>query len=305
MKDGKGNGPGTLLIVDDEAEIREIIAMNVAPLGYQVLEAADGAAALEVVRSRSVDIVLSDLMMPRVSGLALLTELRRTGSHQPFIFLTAYPSQDSTLQALRLGAFDYIEKPFEGEELRALLSEAMRVSRAMRALGKDQGHGPEARAAEEIQKLSTLRYREGSAAGAREAGAYAKLANLLVTEATPQLLFAEAAIKGLLEPEERASELGYLFRVMQGVATAAESIGAKTIGEIARAAERFYTALRVRPRALTPELAELAVRANQALQQAVANLGSGGGETGAAVEVTLELQRAADELENAGTRLVG
>src|SRR6187455_2336086 len=93
---------GTLLVVDDEAEIREIVEMHVAPLGIRVIEAGDGQQALEAVRQHHVDVIVSDLMMPRMTGLGLLSALRDSGFMKPFIFLTAYPSQDSTLQALRL-----------------------------------------------------------------------------------------------------------------------------------------------------------------------------------------------------------
>lgn len=291
---------GTLLVVDDESEIREIIAMNVQPLGYQVLEAADGQQALEVVRARHVDVVMSDLMMPRVTGLALLTELREAGFLQPFIFLTAYPSQDSTLQALRLGAFDYLEKPFEGDELRALLKEAMRVSLEMARI--PQRKNDKGDSTEEIQKLRTLRYQETPNLAASDGATGHKLANLFIAEATPQLLFCDAAIKGLSDAESRASELGYLFRVMQGVATAAESIDALPVVELARAAERFYTALRVRPRAVTEELIEVAQNANRALQLAVSTLGGTPTDATALSETAAELMRLAEELETGGVR---
>jgi CheY-like chemotaxis protein len=83
---------GVLLVVDDEAEIREIIAMNAAPLGLDVLEAGDGHQAIEILKEHHVDVVISDLMMPRVSGLTLLTMLREERWAKPFIFVTAYPS---------------------------------------------------------------------------------------------------------------------------------------------------------------------------------------------------------------------
>ena len=264
---------GTLLVVDDEAEIREIVEMHVAPLGVRVIEAGDGQEALETVRQHHVDVIVSDLMMPRMTGLGLLSALRDGGFMKPFIFLTAYPSQDSTLQALRLGAFDYLEKPFEADELRALLREAFRISLETQALGAGQAVG-------EIRKLRTLRYGGDGAqtpgqspAGAGDAGKR-RLEDLFIAEATPQLLFCEAAIKGLVQPDDRTFELGYLFRVMQGVAAAAESIGATDVVRVARAAEQLYTALRVRPRAVHGEAIELAQRTNGFLQQLVATVGA-------------------------------
>lgn len=270
---------GTLLVVDDEAEIREIIELYATTLGFKILEASDGDAALEVLRANHIDVIVSDLMMPRMTGLGLLDALRTEGFTQPFIFITAYPSQDSTIQALRLGAFDYLEKPFDPDELGALLSEAMRVSLGMQELGsavqtpKEEHADTEQRAVLEINKLKTLRYDRAPSGG--DTTKRQKLLDLFVNEATPQLLFCEASIKGLKNAEERAFELGYLFRVMQGVATAAEAVGETHIKVLAEMAQAFYTALRVKPRAVTDEAVELAVKANETLREMV---GSCGGE---------------------------
>ena len=68
--------------------------------------------------------------MPHVSGMMLLDELRRSGYKNPFIFVTAYPSQEASIQALRLGAFDFLEKPFDGAQVRSLLKEAVKVSKS-------------------------------------------------------------------------------------------------------------------------------------------------------------------------------
>lgn len=292
---------GTVLIVDDESEIREIIAMNVTPLGFHVLEAADGGQAMEVVQKHPVDVILSDLMMPRVSGLALLNKLREHGFMQPFIFLTAYPSQDSTLHALRLGAFDYLEKPFDSEELKTLLKEAMRVGLEMKKLGVNKAAStPQpvaSQATSEIQRLRTLRYADDEVSRRRTEG-QSKIHELFIAEATPQLLFCEAAIKGLHNQDDRAFELGYLFRVMQAIGNAAETISASGIAELARAAEKFYTSLRVRPRAVNEGVIELAKQTNAALQEAVTGLGRAVRDAEAhSAEMVQALSKATTELE--------
>ena len=268
---------GTLLIVDDEAEIREIIEINVSSLGYKVLEAGDGEQALEILRSHKVDVVVSDLMMPRMSGISLLTEMRDNDFMQPFIFVTAYPSQDSTIQALRLGAFDYVEKPFESEELRSLIVEAVRVSQEVtRLYHKGPAKSPEASsesaAMNEIRKLKTLRYSDSNSSAAKDDSSRERLLEIFVSEAMPQLLFCDAAIKGLENYDERSFELGYLFRVMQAIAAAAESIAAQNIVTVAKEAEKFYTALRIRPRSVNAEVIELAIRTNDVLKNLVNNL---------------------------------
>ena len=268
---------GTLLIVDDEAEIREIIEINVSSLGYTVLEAGDGEQALEILRSHKVDVVVSDLMMPRMSGMSLLTEMRDNGFVQPFIFVTAYPSQDSTIQALRLGAFDYVEKPFDSEELKLLIAEAVRVSHEMKRLDvkgptKPMQAANDSNALSEIRKLKTLRYTDSNSAVAKDDSSKERLLEMFVSEAMPQLLFCDAAIKGLENYDERSFELGYLFRVMQAIGTAADSIAAQNVVTVAREAERFYTALRIRPRAVNSNIIELAIRTNDVLKNLVNNL---------------------------------
>lgn len=293
----------TLLIVDDEAEIREIIELYAVTLGFKTLEASDGDAALEVLRSHHVDVVVSDLMMPRMTGLGLLDAMRAESFVQPFIFITAYPSQDSTIQALRLGAFDYLEKPFDPEELGALLTEAMRVSLGMQELGagtpspRNAEDEEDQRAMMEINKLKTLRY--DRAPSNAEPNKRKKLLELFVNEATPQLLFCEASIKGLQNVEERTFELGYLFRVMQGIGTAAEAVGESQVKTLAGAAENFYTVLRVKPRAVSPEYVDLAVRVNTMLRDLVGRCGDEAGVADAPQidEMIAELQTATGEAE--------
>ncbi len=291
---------GTLLVVDDEVEIREIIELYASTLGMKVLEAEDGDRALEILRAHHVDVIVSDLMMPRLTGLGLLEALRKEGFMQPFIFVTAYPSQDSTIQALRLGAFDYLEKPFDPEELGTLLTEALRVSLETQKLSpekkKPQG-SDETKALYEINRLKTLRF--DNAGQQPERDPKQKLLDHFVNEATPQLLFAEASIKNLMNESERAFELGYLFRVMQGIAAAADAVGERDVKRLSGAAERFYTVLRVKPRAMRGEFVELARRANEKLRELVASAGSPAptSEEGGLDELVLALENGAQEIE--------
>lgn len=272
-----------LLVVDDEPEIREIIAFCAQDLGFQVLEAGDGAQALEVVRNEKVDIICSDLMMPRVTGTTLLSNLRDEGRYQPFILLTAYPSQDSTIQALRLGAFDYIEKPFDTEELKSLLLEALRVSREFskkaaedttRTASDSSDSLPSnlRDAVQVINRLKALRFTTNEGAGKHEE--IQRVRELFITEASPQLVFCEAAIKNLSIADHRSFELGYLFRVMQTIGQAAAAIKEPTIESFAKTCEHFFTVLRIQPRMVNERLIELAHLANEKLRLAVSYLGT-------------------------------
>lgn len=295
MADQK-NTRGTVLLVDDEPDVREIIAMGIADPSIDVLEAGNGQEALDILKVHRVDAIISDLMMPRVSGLRLLTQLREQGATQPFIVITGYSSQETTLQALRLGAFDYIEKPFDSDDLHRILGEAIRVGKALnQSLARPS---PSEQGTAEIHRLRTLRYSESSPSG--NDGANSNVQELLIAEATPQLLFCEAAIRGLADPETRVIELGYLFRVMQALATAAASADADALRQVAGAAALFYSTLRVRPRAVDETTVDLASRINAILLSLLA--GQGQAPQKATSDLIRELSRATAELESGLSR---
>jgi DNA-binding response OmpR family regulator len=286
---------GTVLIVDDEAEIREIIELSVSTLGLETLQAADGLQALEIVRSRRVDVVVSDLMMPRMTGTTLLSALRAEGHTQPFIFVTAFPSQDTTLQALRLGAFDYVEKPFDPDDLEVILREAVRVGCESQDKASAQS-GADGRAHAAINRLKSLRLTDAAAATEAAAGS-ARLTELFAQETLPQLSFCEGAIKGLGNPDQRQFELGYLYRVAQAVAGAGAAIGEQAIAGVANATARFYTVLRVKPQAVSPEVVDLAQRANGLMERLATAAGLPDQAADETAELVEELTRAARDIE--------
>src|SRR5437868_7075721 len=115
----------SILVVDDEKSQREILEMILAGEGYDVTTASSGEAALKFVADRRFDLVLSDLKMTGMSGLDLLKEL---SAHDPsimVILLTAHGTVDSAVDALRLGAFDYLQKPYDREKLLETVSRAL------------------------------------------------------------------------------------------------------------------------------------------------------------------------------------
>jgi two-component system, NtrC family, response regulator AtoC len=120
-----------VLIVDDEVNLRKVLAATLKREGYDVATAADGDAALEELREGGADVVVTDLVMPQRDGLSLLRELQARNPEIPVIVITAHGTVDSAVEALRLGAFDYITKPFEQEELKRVIAKATRT----RALG--------------------------------------------------------------------------------------------------------------------------------------------------------------------------
>jgi DNA-binding response OmpR family regulator len=270
----------TVLIVDDESEIREILSIHVARCGFDFIEAEDGQRAIETVRAQKIDLIISDIMMPRMSGMMLLRSLRAEGFNCPFIFVTAYPSKEATVEALRLGAFDFIEKPFESEDIVKLIREAVRVLTERNAV-LDSAQGAAGESAPPIQpdsaeskilSLRSLRYQVESEPTERKgmnSAEKARMIALFLDEAMPQLVFSEASAKGLGDIDVRPWELGYLFRAMQGIRIAAEAINLGQIAAFASILEGCFAIFRVQPAIITDKHIDLMTLAIPALRDMI------------------------------------
>jgi len=123
----------TVLIVEDDDEIRSFLRdAIVGPAGYRVLTASDGEEGLERALTNKPDLLLLDLMLPRLSGLDLLSQLRERGCHIPTIILTAYGSEEAILKAFRLGAKDFLQKPFGVDDVQTAIGNALTEERLRR-----------------------------------------------------------------------------------------------------------------------------------------------------------------------------
>jgi DNA-binding response OmpR family regulator len=127
-----------LLIVEDELAMRTALADVLETEGYRVLTAPDGAAGLERALKEKPDLVLLDIMLPKLDGFAVCAELRRLGHAEPILMLTAKGQVEDRVTGLDAGADDYLVKPFSTDELlarvRALLRRTRRETRAAREL---------------------------------------------------------------------------------------------------------------------------------------------------------------------------
>ena len=108
-----------LLVVEDEKNLNKLITKKLTSEGYSVDSCFDGEEAVSFLEAASYDGVISDIMMPNMDGLELITWLRNRGDHTPFLFLTARDSVDDRVAGLDLGASDYLVKPFAFAELMA------------------------------------------------------------------------------------------------------------------------------------------------------------------------------------------
>src|SRR5690349_20926765 len=116
-----------VLVVDDEANLRKVLSATLRREGYDVAVASDGEQALEVFDEGGVDVVVSDLVMPRLGGFELMKRVLERSPEVPVILITAHGTVDSAVTAIKAGAFDYVTKPFEQDELRRVIATAART----------------------------------------------------------------------------------------------------------------------------------------------------------------------------------
>jgi DNA-binding NtrC family response regulator len=128
-----------ILIVDDEHTLRESCASVLRQEGYDVTVSGRGQEALEVLKRRAFDIVLVDLYMPQVGGLALLRAALATNRDTLVVVMTGNPSVDSNVEALRQGAFDYLPKPFSATHLQILIGRAVHTHLVARETREQEG----------------------------------------------------------------------------------------------------------------------------------------------------------------------
>ncbi len=121
-----------VLVVDDETNMRRVLEIMLSRQGYKTASASDGEDAFEQLQSGGFDLVISDLRMPRVNGIELLGKLRAAGLEVPLIIITAQGSIESAVEAMRLGACDYLLRPFDIEALDLAIKRVFRVSDVLR-----------------------------------------------------------------------------------------------------------------------------------------------------------------------------
>lgn len=117
-----------ILIVDDEENAREALSKILAHDGYDVSSAANGVEALNYLRSRDVELIITDINMPEMNGLAFLRELIRSRPESNVIMLTAYGEVESYLEAMNLGAFEYINKPIRYDDLKKVINKILKTT---------------------------------------------------------------------------------------------------------------------------------------------------------------------------------
>ncbi len=114
-----------ILVVDDDPSIRNMLEIVLRKNKYDVTLAKDGSQALEILKKRTFDLVISDIKMPDISGISLLQRLKTINPEIPVIMITAFASTNDAVEAMKLGAEDYISKPFNLEELKLIIEKSL------------------------------------------------------------------------------------------------------------------------------------------------------------------------------------
>lgn len=154
---------GRILIVDDERKMRHLLALMVEGAGHEAHQAGDGREALDMIRDTYFDMVITDIKMPRMDGITLLSKIREEEYPCPVIFITAFATVESAVEAMRNGAVDYITKPYEEDRILLAIERTMKMSDLMRenrelrlALQKDCGEDEIIYTSSAMRQLMTL-----------------------------------------------------------------------------------------------------------------------------------------------------
>jgi DNA-binding NtrC family response regulator len=137
-----------ILIVDDQEMMRDSLAATLARDGHEITAAGDGAAAVQRLSSGRFDLLISDLKMPKMTGIELLAEAKKLRPEMPVVLMTAFATVQTAVEAMKLGAYDYIQKPFDGEEIKLLVERTLEHSRlvkenaALRRMNEANGPRP-------------------------------------------------------------------------------------------------------------------------------------------------------------------
>src|SRR5207237_6557263 len=119
----------TILIVEDEEKMRRLMDLVLRPEGYRLLQADSGEAGIRLLDEGGIDLVLTDLQMDKVGGLDVLDHVTKECPDVPVVIITGYGTVKSAVEAIKNGAFDYISKPMDNDELRITDKRALALSR--------------------------------------------------------------------------------------------------------------------------------------------------------------------------------
>lgn len=143
-----------ILVVDDELFVRELLLEFLSTQGYEVALADSGEKAVELMQTQPADVVLVDLKMPGIDGIKTLTQIKKIAPDALAIIMTGYPTIESSIEALRHGACDYVVKPFKLNDLKSSIEKALREHKLKMEIGQLKDRIAQLEA--ELEKFSSL-----------------------------------------------------------------------------------------------------------------------------------------------------
>jgi DNA-binding NtrC family response regulator len=123
-----------VLIVDDDPDVLALLEGLLKKLEYNPYVAANGEEAVRVIDNNKIDVVVSDLVMPEMNGMELLKRVKSRKGDIPFVMITGHPSIETAVEAIKKGAYDYLTKPFQVEEVRIKIDRALEKTGLRRSL---------------------------------------------------------------------------------------------------------------------------------------------------------------------------
>lgn len=154
------NGQVRVLLVEDEADSMDLLQetlLSLNSLSWQFFTATQGREALHILNQQPIDLVLADILMPEMSGLEMLRHMNDAGIWIPCIFVTSLQRRDAGIEAMRLGAFDFIEKPLDRNRIEDPIRKAIHVSRAFQQFRQDRQETPGTKLHPEVLEILKLR----------------------------------------------------------------------------------------------------------------------------------------------------
>src|SRR4029079_8977952 len=122
-----------ILVVDDQELMRDSLAANLVREGHEGVATHDGTIAVSKLEgSTRFDLLITDLKMPKMTGIELLGEAKRLRPEMPVVLMTAFATVQTAVEAMKLGAYDYIQKPFDGDEIKHLVDRTLEHNRLIR-----------------------------------------------------------------------------------------------------------------------------------------------------------------------------
>lgn len=129
----------TLLIVEDEKELQDLLVEELAPVGCKILKAGNGREAIQIITQHpnSIDAILSDIHMPEMNGLEFVRELRKMGEITPLVFLSGYGNKQRAVEAMKWITFDFIDKPYQRDQLIQTVRDALDLGVKLRPFSRE------------------------------------------------------------------------------------------------------------------------------------------------------------------------